>query len=372
MYMTNLQLTRIHKPKYKLITFYKFVNIPENELKAVWQEHLDFCRDIGLKWRIYIWIEWISSTVTWNTWQCEAYRWYLEQSKYFKNIEWFYEKASDVDGHKFPRMSVKIKDEIVKLWVKVTEEEVKKYDKRLTPDEVKKIIDEGSEDYLILDMRNDYEYRLWHFKWAIPAGTVNFREVPKLLQKYWEKAKWKKILWYCTGWIRCEKASVLANKSWDTEYYAIQWWIMWYINKHNDWNWLWNLYTFDDRVSTFVWDEKTHTTIWECCYSGKLTDNCEKCRYSPCNAMLICTQKEYKKHMWFCSEECFDKAKNDWLIKDTDWDELNYQKLRNDFKNNPENKEKNIEKIKNHLDEKLFWVNFNHKNSQKETEIIES
>jgi hypothetical protein len=44
--------------------------------------------------------------------------------------------------------------------VKVTEEEVKKYDKRLTPDEVKKIIDEGSEDYLILDMRNDYEYRL--------------------------------------------------------------------------------------------------------------------------------------------------------------------------------------------------------------------
>ena len=40
--MTNLQLTRIHKPKYKLITFYKFVNIPENELKAIWQEHLDF------------------------------------------------------------------------------------------------------------------------------------------------------------------------------------------------------------------------------------------------------------------------------------------------------------------------------------------
>lgn len=369
--MTNLQLSTMHKPKYKLITFYKFVNIPEDELKKVSQEHLDFCRDIWLKGRIYIWTEGISSTVTGNIWQCKAYKMFLDSSKYFQNVEWFDEKASDVDGHKFPRMSVKIREEIVKLGVKVTEEEIKKYDKRLTPDEVKKIIDEGNDDYLILDMRNDYEYRLWHFKGAIPAWTVNFREVPKLLEKYGEQAKGKKILWYCTGWIRCEKASVLANKEWDTEYYAIEWGIMGYINKHNDWNWLWNLYTFDDRVSTFVWDSETHTTIWECCFSGKLTDNCENCRYSPCNARLIADKKEYRKHMGFCSEECFCNAKKDWLIKDVDFDSLNYQNLRNDSKNNPENKEKNLEKIAKHLDSNLEWVTFSHKNSQKELEIIQ-
>ena len=96
-------------------------------------------------------------------------------------------------------MSVKIRNEIVALGVKVSAEEVKKYKKELTPEAFKKIIDEGkSDEYLILDMRNDYEYRLGHFKNAIPAGTVNFREVPKLLEQYEKAAKGKKIIWYCT------------------------------------------------------------------------------------------------------------------------------------------------------------------------------
>lgn len=368
---TNMQLSKTHKPQYHLITVYKFVDIPSEELKKISQEHLDFCRDIWLKWRIYIATEWISSTVTWWYWQCESYRLYLENSKYFKNIEWFWEKSTPVDGHKFPRMSVKVKDEIVKFWIKTNNRDVEKYKKKLSPKEVKRIIDEKDENYIILDMRNDYEYRLWHLKWAIPAWTVNFREVPKLLKKYWEKANWKKILWYCTWWIRCEKASVLANKIWDTEYYAIDGWVMWYVNSYNDWNWLWNLYTFDDRISTFIWDKNTHTTIWECVYSKKLTDNCENCRYSPCNAKLIADKKEFKSYAWFCSLECFEKAKKDLLIKDISWDSLNYQKIRNDSKSNPKNKEKNLELVKNHLDKTLWKKEFNHLNSQKETEIIE-
>ena len=96
-------------------------------------------------------------------------------------------------------MSVKIRNEIVTLGTKVTAEEVKKYKKELTPDEFKAILDGGkADDYLILDMRNDYEYRLGHFKNAIPAGTVNFREVPKLLERYGKAAAGKKVIWYCT------------------------------------------------------------------------------------------------------------------------------------------------------------------------------
>lgn len=367
---TNMQLSKTHKPQFKLITVYKFVDIPKDELKKIAQEHLDFCRDLWLKWRIYIWEEWISSTITWNLWACESYKWYLENSKYFKDIEWFYEKSSNVDWHKFPRMSVKIREEIVKLWVKTSQEDVEKYKKKLSPEDVKKIIDENNDDYIILDMRNDYEYRLWHLKWAIPAWTVNFREVPALLEKYWKKANWKKIIWYCTWWVRCEKASVIANKDSNTQYYAIDWWVMWYVNAFNDWNWLGNLYTFDDRVSTFIWDEKTHTTIWECLYSWNLTNNCENCRYSPCNARLIADQKEFKKHMWFCSLECFENAKNDMLIKDIEWDKLNYQTLRIDTKNNPSNEQKNLEIISNNLN-KWLKSEFNHIKSQKELEIIE-
>jgi UPF0176 protein len=111
----------------------------------------------------------------------------------------------------------------VTLGVKVTADQVKKYHKEVTPEEFKSILEsDKKDDYLILDMRNDYEYRLGHFKNAIPAGTVNFREVPKLLEKYGEQAKGKKIIWYCTGGIRCEKAAVLGNQLGGTEFYSIQ------------------------------------------------------------------------------------------------------------------------------------------------------
>lgn len=366
------QLNARHKPKFLLLTFYKFVDIPEEKLDRVAQEHLDFCRDIWLKWRVYIGTEWISSTVTGNEWQCRAYRYFLESSEYFHVIADIDSKATPVDGHKFPRMSVKIRNEIVTLWVKVQATDVKKYKKELTPLEFKKIIDEGKmDDYLILDMRNDYEYRLGHFKWAIPAGTVNFREVPKLLEQYGKAAKGKKVIWYCTGWIRCEKAAVLGNQLGSTEFYSIEGGVVKYVNTFNDGNWLGNLYTFDERVSTQVGDKQTHVTIGECLYTWEKTDNCENCRYAPCNARLICSEKAYKKHLWFCSEECYHKARNDGLIKNVNWDKIDYLNLGRTWRADPWRKDEIMEWIQKHLDIKLSKIVWNHKTSQKEEEIVE-
>lgn len=367
------QLNARHKPKFELLTFYKFVDIPESELEAIAQEHLDFCRDIWLKGRVYLGTEGISSTVTGNIWQCQSYRWFLEKSKYFQNIADIDSKSTPAADHQFPRMSVKIRNEIVTLGVKVTADQVKKHKKELTPEEFKKIIDEGkSDEYLILDMRNDYEYRLGHFKNAIPAGTVNFREVPKLLEQYGKAAKGKKIIWYCTWGIRCEKAAVLGNQDGKNEYYSIQWWVVKYVNTYNDGNWLGNLYTFDGRVSTQVGDDKTHVTIGECLYTWEKTDNCENCRYAPCNARIIATEKAYRKHLGFCSFECYQNARNDGFIKNMSWDKMDYLTLGRTWRADPSKKNEVIWEIQKHLDSKLEKIEWKHKVSQKEEEIIEA
>ena len=366
------QLNARHKPKFSLLTFYKFVDIPDSELEELAQKHLDFTRDIGLKWRVYLGTEWISSTVTGNEWQCWAYRKFLESSNYFRDIPDIDEKATVVEDHEFPRMSVKIRNEIVTLWMKVEADQVKKYKKELSPEAFKKIVDEWKTDeYLILDMRNDYEYRLGHFKGAIPAGTVNFREVPKLLEQYGKAAKGKKIIWYCTWWIRCEKAAVLWNQLGGTEFYSIEWWVVKYVNTYNDGNWLGNLYTFDGRVSTQVGDEGTHVTIWECLYTWEKTDNCENCRYAPCNARIIATEKAYKKHFGFCSEECYKNARNDGLVKNTTWDKMDYLGLGRTWRADPSKKEEILTDIQKHLDLKLWKIVWIHKTSQKEEEIVE-
>lgn len=358
------QLNARHKPKYSLLTFYKFVDIPELELDALAQEHLDFTRDIGLKWRVYIGTEGISSTVTGNVWQCSAYRLFLANSLYFRDISDIDEKETPVEDHQFPRMSVKIRNEIVALGVKVSADQVKKNKKELTPEEFKDILDWGkADDYIILDMRNDYEYRLGHFKNAIPAGTVNFREVPKLLEQYGKAAQGKKVIWYCTWGIRCEKAAVLANEATDTEFYSIQWGVVKYVNAYNDGNWLGNLYTFDARVSTQVGDKSTHTTIGKCLYTDELTNNCENCRYPNCNARLIATEKSYRKHLGFCSSECYHQARLDGFVKDVEWDKFDY-KLSRTFSDG-------ISRIVDHLDRKLAKVEWRYAKSQKEEDIVE-
>ncbi len=359
-----------HKENFTLLTFYKFVDIEDPKLEV--EKHSRFCTDIWMKGRIYIWTEWISATVTWNEGQIIAYKMFLSWHKLFKNIEDIDIKSNFVDWHKFPKMIVKYREEIVVLWKKYTKDEIKKAGNRMKIEELKELIDKWQlDDYIILDMRNNHEYKLWHFKNAIPANTLNFRNLDSQIEDY-KKQFWdKKIITYCTGWIRCEKSTVMLQKAWLKNIYQLDWWVVKYINTFDDGNWLWNLYVFDDRVSSRVWSDEMHTIIWECIYTWEKTDNCENCRYSPCNARIIATKEEYKKHLWFCSEECFINSCSDILLKNTSFDHLNYKIERSKIKINPSLKYEIISNISQHLKKQLNWVTFNHKTSQKEVFIID-
>ena len=136
-----------------------------------------------------------------------------------------------------------------------------------------------------------------------------------------------------------------------------------YVNEYNDGNWLGNLYTFDGRVSTEVGDKNTHTTIGECLYTGEKTDNCENCRYAPCNARLIATEKAYRKHLGFCSRECYEKARLDGFVKDMEWDKFDYKNTRREADG--------LGKIATHLDRKLANIDWKYATSQKEEEVVE-
>lgn len=359
-----------YKEIFTLLTFYHFVDI-ENPKREV-RKHLKFCKDIGMKWRIYIWTEWISSTVTCNEWQLQAYRLFLENSEYFNNIADIDIKSTKVDWHKFPKMTVKVREEIVALWKKYTKEEIEEAGNRMNIEDFKDLLEnEDPENYIILDMRNNHEYKLWHFKNAIPANTLNFRDLEEQIDDY-KKQFWdKKVISYCTGGIRCEKSTVMLQKAWLKNTYQLDGWVVKYINTYDDGNWLGNLYVFDDRVSDYVWSPDTHTVIWECIYTGKNTDNCENCRYSPCNARIIADKKEYKNHFGFCSWECAEKAKKDCLVKVSDFDSMNYKQERWQMKRYPELKDEIMLKMQKHLEESLKWVDFNHKTSQKEEFIID-
>jgi len=359
-----------YKTQYTLLTFYKFVDIadPSAEVK----KHLIFCKDIGIKGRVYIGEEGISATVSCNKGQLAAYRLYLQNSAYFADIPDIDVKASTIKDHAFDRMIVKYRKEIVALGMTVTQSEVDNAYQKISVEEFKKIVESQDPQYEILDMRNTYEYKLGHFKKAIPAATINFREVQDLTEKYLEKFAEKKVIMYCTGGIRCEKLSVLLKNQWITNFYALDGGVVKYVNTYNDGNWLGNLYTFDNLVSTKIGDDTTHTPIGECIYSGKKTDFVENCRYSACNARIIANKREYKRHLGFCSQECFDKAKQDLLIKtDISMDPHDYIQIRGNIKAGKRDWAATRKEVADRLDAKVAKVTFNHTLSQKE-DVVDS
>ena len=172
-----------YKEQFTLLTFYKFVDVENPEFHC--REHLEFTKDIGMKGRIYIGTEGISSTVTGNEGQIMAYRLYLQNHPLWKDIPDIDIKSSPTDGHKFPRMQVKVRKEIVVLGKKYSREEIQEAGNRMSIEEFKKLLDTGKEDdYIVLDMRNNHEYRLGHFKNAIPANTLTFRELEEKIEDY--------------------------------------------------------------------------------------------------------------------------------------------------------------------------------------------
>lgn len=357
-----------YRPQFSLLTFYHFVDIadPQSEVKT----HSQFCHDIGLKGRIYIGEEGISATVSGTAGQLRAYRQYLAHSPYFAQIADIDEKASTVAGHAFDKMIVRYRQEIVTLGKTITAQQVKQSLQEISADEFKKVIDTNNDDYVILDMRNSYEYKLGHFKNAIPAGTINFREMHDLITQYKEKLADKKVVMYCTGGIRCDKLSVLLNEEWLHNFYALNGGVVKYVHKHNDGNWLGNLYTFDGLVSTKVGDAATHTTIGRCIYTGLTTDHCENCRYSPCNARILCRRKQYKRFGGFCSTECFEKAKADGLVKNEDFDPMDYKELRSQVKTGKLLEKDFLTQVREHLDALVADTKFPCPTSQKE-EIVD-
>lgn len=333
---------------YTLLTFYKFIDI-SNPIPLV-EEHKQFCEDIGLKGRIYIGEEGISATVTGNAGQIKAYRLYLDSIPEFRNIPDIDEKANKVEGHKFSKMIVRYRKEIVALGAVYKSDDIQNSRVKMSIDEFKEVMDRDDDSYVIIDMRNDYEYELGHFKKAIPAGTFKFSELESLLSDYKKQYSDKKVIMYCTGGIRCEKAAVMLDRSGLEGVYQLDGGVVKYTNAFDDGNWLGNLYTFDGRVSTKVNSNDKRTVISQCHYTGAPADDFFNCRYSACNKQIIALPEEYKSHFGFCSRECYHGASESLLVRNNfSIDEYNYKQLRGQIKSNPDLRNTISQKIREHL-----------------------
>ncbi|PIT92920.1 MAG: hypothetical protein COU06_02710 [Candidatus Harrisonbacteria bacterium CG10_big_fil_rev_8_21_14_0_10_38_8] len=290
---------------YTIILFYKYVTVEDpDKLK---EDQLILCKKLNLKGRIIISKEGINATIEGLTKDIDQYlENLLADSRFTKT----HIKKSIGTGSAFPRLSVKVRKEIVSLQLEsgkdINPNELT--GKKLKPEELHSWY-QNNEDFLIVDMRNTYEFKSGHFKDSVLPSLNNFRDLKREVNKL-KKYKDKKILTVCTGGVRCEKASGYLLSEGFKDVYQLDGGIVSYMEKYPNKNFLGKLYVFDNRkVMGFDTMSQDHQVIGRCELCKKPSDYYVNCANLMCHKHFIgCISCEDKKGETYCSLIC--KIKN--------------------------------------------------------------
>jgi len=223
------------------IAGYRFVDINNTEeMKNIF---LEKCLDLKLKGTIYFSRNGINFFVAGTQEMIDKYIEFMELDERLVGISL---KISYTEYQPFRRMIVKKKKEIIALGL----DEVRPAEHTspsINPKELKKWLDE-ERDILLLDTRNDYELRIGTFEKAVDLDIKTFRQFPAAIEKL-NIDKDKTVVMFCTGGIRCEKASVvMENQGWNNVY-QLEGGVLNYFEEVGGEHWNGDCFVFDQRVA---------------------------------------------------------------------------------------------------------------------------
>jgi UPF0176 protein len=274
--------------EFTIILFYKYIQIDNPEKLRQWQ--FDLATKLELKGRVIVAKEGINATLEGANENIEKYlKEYLVDPRFSDT----HIKKSQGTGDAFPKLSVKVRKEIVSLHLKEDFSPTEVTGEKLKPEELKKWFEQGRE-FHIVDMRNDYEYNVGRFKNSVMPKLSNFRDVPRVLNEL-EPFKEKTVLTVCTGGVRCEKASGFLKKNGFKDVYQLDGGIVTYMEKFPAQEFEGKLYVFDKRITMDFDPAEKHVVVGKC---GKCEISCERyvnCKRLECNKHFLCCKN--------CSEE---------------------------------------------------------------------
>lgn len=240
------------------IAGYRFVDLPDRDaLQAPFQK---ICVELELKGTILLSTEGINFFLAAEQDKIDAFVEYLKKDERFVDIPL---KISHSDYQPFRRMNVRLKKEIISLGLdhikpaEFTGEEI-------TPTEFKEWLDEGKE-VIVLDTRNDYECRIGTFENALELDIKSFRDFPQVVSEMSEDLKDKPVVMFCTGGIRCEKASVVMLNAGFTNVKQLKGGILGYFEEVGGAHWNGDCFVFDHRVALNPKLEETEVTQCYAC-----------------------------------------------------------------------------------------------------------
>jgi UPF0176 protein len=282
------------------LSFYQYHHISDpqafrDQLFLSWSE-------LGVFGRVYVADEGINGQISLPTGNFEAFKTALYSIPFLNGIR--LNVAVDDDGKSFYKLAIKVRQKIVADGLDDATFDVTKRGKHLDALSVNDLMD--LEDTIVVDMRNHYESEVGHFEGAICPDVETFREALPLVEDMLEEDKDKNIIMYCTGGIRCEKASAYYLHKGFNNVHMIDGGIIEYTrqcreqglpNKFKGKN-----FVFDERLGERISEE----VISHCHQCGAACDTHVNCANDACHILFIQCDACAEKYHHCCSEKCSD------------------------------------------------------------------
>lgn len=284
------------------LSFYRYVRLAEvealrHELYAEWEA-------LGVLGRIYISQEGINAQVSLPTVNLEAFRNNLDAREAFKDVPW--KIAVEDDGKSFLKLMIKVRKKIVADGLADDAFDVTDVGEHLDAERFNRKMAEGA---LVIDMRNNYECLIGHFEGAYLPKADTFRgaidevkDVMTLRQAQGEELP--EILLYCTGGIRCEKASAYLKHHGFGKVNQLHGGIIDYARQIKaqglESRYKGQNFVFDERLAERITDD----VVSSCMQCGAASDRISNCKEATCNMLLVQCEACAAKYADCCSPSC--------------------------------------------------------------------
>ncbi|KIL50843.1 oxygen-dependent tRNA uridine(34) hydroxylase TrhO [Jeotgalibacillus campisalis] len=294
---------------YRVLLYYHYTTIEDPA--AFSEEHLAYCKELGLKGRILVANEGINGTCSGTIEQTEQYMEAMKNHPLFEGIVF---KTDEAEEHTFKKMHVRPRPELVHLSLEDDINPNELTGNYLSPKEFYEEMQR--EDTIVLDARNTYEYDVGHFRGAIRPDVETFRDLPNWVRDNRELLDGKRVLTYCTGGIRCEKFSGWLVREGFEDVGQLHGGIATYGKDPEVKGQLWDgqMYVFDERLTVPI-NQVEHVVVGKDHFDGTPCERYINCANPECNKQIITSEENEAKHLGGCTLECTKHERNRYIVR---------------------------------------------------------
>lgn len=281
----------------EVLLYYGFAPVEDPEALAEAQRQL--CESLGIRGRIYVAREGINGTCAGTNEATAAYRAALHATPGFEAVAFKVDTAPTIP---FEKLRVRVRPTIVNLGLEDDVVPAAEGGDYLDPSEWRDRLASDA-PYLLLDVRNGFEWDVGHFRGAVRAPFERFHEFPKWAAQL-DVPKDMPVLMYCTGGIRCEKFSGLLRREGFTNVGQLHGGILRYAAEQGGEHFEGECFVFDDRLRVDIGGAPN--TWSRCAHCDALSTRPQNCANMDCHALFICCESCALAHQATCSPECLD------------------------------------------------------------------